>query len=147
MSRIGLVDSLASLILINVALAAPFAVWLMRAFLASVPVEIEEAARIDGASPMTILFRVIIPLIRPGIASVAIFAFIASWTEYLFASVLIQTDARRTIPVGFAGIIGQYQIDWGLMLAGATLATLPVLALFALIGRHFVAGLTAGALK
>jgi multiple sugar transport system permease protein len=147
MSRLGLVDSLAALVLINVALAVPFSIWMMRSFLATVPVEIEEAARIDGASQMTILVRIIVPLIAPGIASVAIFAFIASWTEYLFASVIIQSDALRTIPVGFAGIIGQYQIDWGLMLAGATLATIPVLLIFAFIGRYFVAGLTAGAVK
>ena len=87
------------------------------------------------------------PLIAPGIASVAVFALVASWTEYLFASVLIQNDARRTIPVGLAGIIGQYQIDWGLMLAGATLTILPVVVVFAFIGRYFVAGLAEGAVK
>ncbi len=80
-------------------------------------------------------------------ASVAIFAFVMSWTESLFASVLILSDAHRTIPVGFAGIIGQYQIDWGLLLAGATLATIPVVLLFALIGRYFIQGLPAGAVK
>ena len=146
-SAAGLVDSRISLVIVNVAFALPFAIWMMRSFLASVPREIEEAAVVDGAPVATILLRIMVPLIAPGIASVAVFAFIASWTEYLFASVLIVSDERRTIPVGFAGIIGQYQIDWGLLLAGATAATIPVVLLFALVGRWFVAGLTEGAVK
>ncbi|MGO4833130.1 carbohydrate ABC transporter permease, partial [Rhizobiaceae sp. 2RAB30] len=146
-SKAGLIDSRISLVIVNVAFALPFSIWMMRSFLASVPKEIEEAAVIDGAPTTTILLRILMPLIAPGIASVAIFAFISSWTEYLFASVLIVSDARRTIPVGFAGIIGQYQIDWGLLLAGATAATVPVVILFALVGRWFVSGLTEGAVK
>lgn len=146
-ARAGLVDTLAALVVVNVTFALPFAIWMMRSFLASVPAELEEAAAIDGAGPLRILFRIMVPLVAPGIASVAIFAFVASWTEYLFASVLIVSDANRTIPVGFAGIIGQYQIDWGLMLAGATLAVMPVVVLFAFVGRWFIAGLTEGAVK
>lgn len=146
-AKAGLIDSRASLVIVNVAFALPFSIWMMRSFLASVPREIEEAAIIDGAPTTTILLRILMPLIAPGIASVAIFAFISSWTEYLFASVLIVSDANRTIPVGFAGIIGQYQIDWGLLLAGATAATLPVVILFAFVGRWFVSGLTEGAVK
>lgn len=146
-SKAGLIDRRASLVIVNVAFALPFSIWMMRSFLASVPREIEEAAVIDGAPTTTILLRIMMPLIAPGIASVAIFAFISSWTEYLFASVLIVSDANRTIPVGFAGIIGQYQIDWGLLLAGATAATIPVVVLFALVGRWFVTGLTEGAVK
>jgi len=147
MSAVGLIDTRTALVVVNVTFAAPFAVWMMRAFLTSFPREIEEAARVDGAGPMRILWQIIVPLIAPGIASVAVFALVASWTEYLFASVLIQSDARRTIPVGLAGIIGQYQIDWGLMLAGATLTILPVVVVFAFIGRYFVAGLAEGAGK
>jgi ABC-type glycerol-3-phosphate transport system permease component len=147
MSAVGLIDTRAALVVVNVTFAAPFAVWMMRAFLTSFPREIEEAARVDGAGPMRILWQIIVPLIAPGIASVAVFALVSSWTEYLFASVLIQSDARRTIPVGLAGIIGQYQIDWGLMLAGATLTILPVVVVFAFIGRYFVAGLAEGAVK
>jgi multiple sugar transport system permease protein len=146
-AKAGLIDSRASLVIVNVAFALPFSIWMMRSFLISVPREIEEAAIVDGAPATTILLRILMPLIAPGIASVAIFAFISSWTEYLFASVLIVSDANRTIPVGFAGIIGQYQIDWGLLLAGATAATIPVVILFALVGRWFVSGLTEGAVK
>ena len=147
MSRLGLVDNLLALVVVNVTFAAPFAVWMMRAFFTTIPIEVEEAAIIDGASRLQTIVYVMLPLSTPGVASVAIFAFVVSWTEYLFASVLILSDAHRTIPVGFAGIIGQYQIDWGLLLAGATLATIPVVLLFALIGRYFIQGLTAGAVK
>lgn len=146
-AAIGLVDSLVALIIVDVAFALPFSVWMLRSFLATVPKEIEEAAEIDGAGTLTLMVRIMLPLVAPGIASVGIFAFITSWTEYLFASVLIVSDSNRTIPVGFSGIIGQYQVDWGLLLAGSTLAILPVVALFALIGRWFVAGLTEGAVK
>jgi multiple sugar transport system permease protein len=146
-AKIGLVDRLAALVVVNVAFALPFSIWMLRSFLAGVPKEIEEAAIMDGAPTLTILRRIMIPLIAPGIASVGIYAFVTAWTEYVFASVLILSDARRTLPVGFSGIIGQYQIDWGLLLAGASVAILPVVAIFALIGRGFVSGLTEGAVK
>lgn len=146
-AKVGLVDRLPSLIIVNVAFALPFSIWMLRSFLAGVPKEIEEAAVIDGASTLKILRRIMIPLIAPGIAAVGIYAFVTAWTEYVFASVLILSDAKRTLPVGFSGIIGQYQIDWGLLLAGATVAIVPVVALFALIGRGFVSGLTEGAVK
>ncbi len=147
LSDVGLIDTHWSLIVVNVTLAAPFATWMLQAFFRTIPVELEEAAALDGASRAGIIVRILLPLAAPGVASIAIFAFITSWTEYMFASVLIISDANRTLPVGLAGIIGQYQIDWGLLMAGATLTTLPVLILFALVGRNFVEGLTAGAVK
>lgn len=147
LSSLGLVDRLTALVVVNVTFTAPFAVWMLQAFFGSIPVELEEAAALDGASRLQTLVRVVMPLAAPGVASVAIFAFITSWTEYMFASVLILSDANRTVPVGLAGIIGQYQVDWGLLLAGATLTMLPVLILFSLVGRNFIEGLTAGAVK
>lgn len=146
-AKAGLVDTRLALVIVNVAFALPFAIWMLRSFFASIPKEIEEAARLDGGPPLTVLWRIMIPLTAPGIAAVAIFAFVTSWTEYVFASVMILSDARRTIPVGFSGIIGQYQVDWGLLLAGASLAILPVVIVFAFIGRWFVTGLTEGAVK
>jgi len=146
-ARIGLIDSRLALILVNTAFALPFAIWMLRAFFEQIPPEIEEAARLDGGPPLTILRRILLPLIGPGVGAVAIFAFVTSWTEYVFASIMILSDAKRTVPVGFSGIIGQYQVDWGLLLAGASLAILPVVLVFALIGRWFVTGLTEGAVK
>ena len=147
MSQLRLVDTLWALVIINVTFAAPFAVWMLQAFFQAIPYEVEEAASLDGASRVTIIWRIFLPLTAPGIGSIAIYAFISAWTEYMFASVLILSDANRTLPVGLAGIIGQYQVDWGLLLAGATLTTLPVLILFSIVGRSFIEGLTAGATK
>lgn len=147
LTRLKLVDTLWALVIVNVTFASPFAVWMLQAFFRSVPYELEEAAALDGAGRLRILLRVMLPLTAPGIASIAIYAFITSWTEYMFASILIISDVNRTVPVGLAGIIGQYQVDWGLLLAGATVTTLPVVILFGLVGRSFVEGLTAGAVK
>lgn len=147
MSRLGLVNNLWALVLINVTFASPFAVWMLQAFFRAIPYELEEAAALDGASRLRILLVIMLPLALPGVTSIAIYAFITSWTEYMFASVLIISDVNRTLPVGLAGIVGQYQVDWGLLLAGATVTTVPVLILFALFGRNFVEGLTAGAVK
>ena len=115
---------------------------MLKAFFKLIPNEIEEAAYIDGASRYIVISKIIIPLAAPGIASVSIFCFIISWTEYLFASILISGDNLKTLPVGLAGIVGQYQIDWGFLLSGAVLASLPVIILFIFIGKYFVSGLT-----
>ncbi len=146
-AKVNLLNSYFALIVVNVLFATPFAVWMLKAFFKLIPNEIEEAAYIDGASRYVVISRIIVPLAAPGIASVAIFCFIISWTEYLFASILISGDNLKTLPVGLAGIVGQYQIDWGFLLSGAVLASLPVILLFVFIGKYFVSGLTEGAVK
>ena len=147
LGKIGLLNSYFALILINVTFSTPFAVWMLKAFFKTIPNEIEEAASIDGASKIIILTKIILPLALPGIASVSIFCFIISWTEYMFASIMISGNDLKTLPVGLASIVGQYQIDWGFLLAGATLASLPVIILFLFVGKYFVSGLTDGAVK
>ena len=146
-AKVNLLNSYFALIIVNVLFATPFAVWMLKAFFKLIPNEIEEAAYIDGASRYVVISKIIVPLAAPGIASVAIFCFIISWTEYLFASILISGDDLKTLPVGLAGIVGQYQIDWGFLLSGAVLASLPVMLLFVFIGKYFVSGLTEGAVK
>ena len=146
-AKIYLLNTYIALIIVNVLFATPFAVWMLKAFFKLIPSEIEEAAYIDGASRIIVIFKIIIPLAAPGIASIAIFCFIISWTEYLFASILISTDSLKTLPVGLSAIVGQYQIDWGFLLSGAVLASLPVILLFLFIGKYFVSGLTEGAVK
>ncbi len=146
-AKIYLLNTYIALIIVNVLFATPFAVWMLKAFFKLIPTEIEEAAYIDGASRIIVIFKIIIPLAAPGIASIAIFCFIISWTEYLFASILISTDSLKTLPVGLSAIVGQYQIDWGFLLSGAVLASLPVILLFLFIGKYFVSGLTEGAVK
>lgn len=147
MSNIGLVDSLWGLIVMNVTFSAPFAVWLMRGFFDSIPVGLDEAASIDGAGRMRTLMQIILPLIMPGIATIMIYAFIMSWTEFAYASVLISSDQLRTLPVGLKAIMGQYTVRWGWTTAGAVLTLLPVIVFFAFVGKFFVRGLTTGAVK
>tara|TARA_B100000575_G_scaffold6858_1_gene5093 strand:+ start:5019 stop:5849 length:831 start_codon:yes stop_codon:yes gene_type:complete len=146
-AKINLLNSYFSLIVVNVLFATPFAVWMLKAFFKLIPSEIEEAAYIDGASRFIVITKIVFPLAAPGIVSISIFCFIISWTEYLFASILINSDNLKTLPVGLASIVGQYQIDWGFLLAGAVLASLPVILLFLIVGKYFVSGLTEGAIK
>lgn len=147
LTSLGLLDRLFGLVFVNVTFAAPFATWLLQAFFTRVPAELEESASLEGASRTRTLTLVILPVVRPGLGAVAIYAFLSSWTEYLFASVLIINNVRYTLPVGLAGIIGQYQVDWGLLAAGGVVMTAPVVALFAFVGRAFVEGLMEGAIK
>ena len=145
LSSLNILNTLVGLIVVNVAFASPFCVWLLRGFFDEIPVEIDEAAMVDGAGPLTILFRINLPLLAPGLGTVALYAFVYSWTEFSFASQLIVDDNLKTLPVGLSAIMGSYTINWGLLMAGASLTTVPAVLLFAVVGRYFVRGLTAGA--
>jgi ABC-type glycerol-3-phosphate transport system permease component len=147
LGTVGLINNLFSLVIVNVTFTAPFSVWLMRGFFGAIPAGIEEAAAIDGASRMRILLSIVLPLTAPGIAAAAIFSFVWSWTEYMFASAFIVDEGRKTLPVGLGAFIQQYNIDWGLLAAAAVATAIPVIVVFAFIGRYFVEGLTAGAEK
>ncbi|WP_314000828.1 carbohydrate ABC transporter permease [uncultured Paenibacillus sp.] len=147
MADLRLVDSLIGLIVINVTFAAPFSVWLMQGFFDSVPIALDEAAAIDGAGRMRTLMQIVLPLIGPGIATISIYAFIMAWTEFAFSSVLISSEELRTLPIGLNAIMGQYTVRWGWTTAGAVLTLLPVVVFFAFVGKYFVKGLTAGAVK
>lgn len=146
-AAVGLIDTLIALVVINVAFASPFCVWLLRGFFDAIPRELDEAAAADGAGPLTVLWKVDLPLLAPGIGTVALYSFIFSWTEFVFASQLIVSDGLKTLPVGLSAIMGQYNIDWGLLMAGATLTMVPGAILFGFVGRYFVRGLTAGAIQ
>jgi multiple sugar transport system permease protein len=147
MGKVGLINNLLSLIIVNVTFTAPFSVWLMRGFFGAIPAGIEEAAAIDGAGRMRILFSIVLPLTAPGVAAAAIFSFVWSWTEYMFASAFIVDEGKKTLPVGLGAFIQQYNIDWGILTAAAVATAVPVVVIFAFIGRYFVEGLTAGAEK
>lgn len=146
-SAMGLIDSLVSLVIVNVTFAAPFSVWLLRGFFSSIPASIEEAAAIDGAGRTRTLFTIVLPLTAPGLAATAIYTFVFSWTEYMFASAFIIDESQKTLPVGLGAFIAQYYVDWGILSAAAVTTAIPVVVLFAFIGRYFVQGLTAGAEK
>lgn len=147
LAQIGLVDTIWSGILVNCVLTVPFSFWLVEGFFDAVPKELEEAALVDGANRVQTAQRILLPLIKPGLATIAIFAFVSSWTEYTFSSVLLINAEIKTIPLGLADILAQYNIDWGLLTTNTTLAMIPGIVFFALAGRYFISGLVAGALK
>jgi multiple sugar transport system permease protein len=147
MAALRLVNTLTSLVIVNVAFTAPFCVWLLHGFLDAIPRDLDQAAAVDGAGPIRIMIRIVLPLLAPGLATVAVYAFVYSWTEFVFASQLLVNDTRKTLPIGLSAIMGQYNINWGLLMAGAVLTILPAVILFAMVGRYFVKGLVTGAVK
>jgi multiple sugar transport system permease protein len=138
-----------SLILVNAGFNLAFAVWIMNAYFASIPVELEEAAMIDGCSRLGAMLRITLPLAMPGIVTALIFTFIAAWNEFIVALTftLGEQSNQQPLTVTINNYIGQYSIDWGHLFAGAVIATLPVIALFAVIEGRVVGGLTAGSVK
>jgi len=146
MKFFNLLDTRLSLVILYTTFNLSFVIWLMRGFFEEIPKELDEAALIDGCSPARAFFRIVLPLVAPGLAAVAIFCFIFSWNEFFYA--LIMTHSRsRTVPVGVQGFIGLYGIKWGEMTAAASLATVPILAFAIVTQKHLVRGLTLGAVK
>ncbi|OHV31000.1 MULTISPECIES: carbohydrate ABC transporter permease [Pseudofrankia] len=138
-----------SLIIVNAGFNLAFAIWILNAFFASIPVELEEAAQVDGLSRIGALVRITLPLAAPGIVTALIFTFITAWNEFLVALTLSlgSPPGDRPLTVAIDGYVGQYSTDWGHLFAGGLVATVPVIILFALIERRVVTGLTAGAVK
>ena len=147
MREAGLLNTYLSLILAYITGTLPVAIWMLRAFMARLPVELDEAAAVDGCGPFRTFFSVILPLCRPGIVATAVFVLIVTWQEFLFALSFTSTKDMRTLPVGMNDFIGQYGIRYGELMASSVLISIPVVAVFFLLQRQFVAGLTAGAVK
>jgi raffinose/stachyose/melibiose transport system permease protein len=146
-SDLGLISSRFGISLIYAASVMPLSVFILRGFLLTLPVELEDAARMDGASRLVILIKVMLPLIRPGIALVVIFAFIEIWNDFFLAFLLLRDPSVQTIPLGLVSFFQQYDSLWNLYFAALMITTLPVIIVFTLMQRQFVAGLTAGAVK
>lgn len=149
LTRLGLQNTLTGVVLVYVTLQLPFSIFMMRNAFDAVPKEIEDAARVDGASVFVALYRIMLPLVLPGVATVAIFAFLASWNEFLAALILLTDQNKYTLPVLMAAVrSGQFgTIDWGAVQAGVALMMAPCLVLFLLLQRYYIRGLTAGAVK
>jgi ABC-type glycerol-3-phosphate transport system permease component len=126
MASLGLYDNIWSVVLVHVLLALPFSVWTLSTFFDAVPLELEEAARIDGASRLRTMWMVYLPLIVPGLATVAIFSFVVSWNDFLFPAILLSSPNVQTIPVGIAGWTSTYAINWGQVTAASILTIIPV---------------------
>ena len=145
--ELGLVNRSAGLVLTNAGFNLAFAVWILRAFFASIPREIEEAAALDRCGRAQALARVVLPLALPGVATAAIFAFIAAWNEYVVALTLMTDPDMRPLTVGITSYVTAYVQHWNLLFAASVIAIVPVVALFAVIERYLVSGLTAGGVK
>ena len=147
MKSANLLNTYASLILANVTVTLPVAIWMLRGFLARLPITLEEAAAIDGAGPLRTFYDIILPLCRPGVVATSVFVLVVTWQEFLFALSFTSTREMRTLPVGMNDFIGQYGIRYGELMASSVMISLPVIVLFFFLQRQFVAGLTAGAVK
>jgi multiple sugar transport system permease protein len=146
MQNLGLRNNYLSIIAAHVTFNLPFVVWMMRSFFEEVPIELEDAALVDGCSRLGAFVRIAVPLAAPGLAATAILCLLLSWNEFLFALVLSGRDTK-TLPIGIASFVGTVSIDWGGSSAAAVLATIPVFAMGLLVQRYLVRGLTMGAVK
>jgi ABC-type glycerol-3-phosphate transport system permease component len=146
--RVNLLDSLTGLILLYIAFALPVTIWMLRNFVAVVPRELEQAAAIDGAGPVRVFFRVLLPLVAPGLVATSVFAFIFAYNEFVFALTFLGTDQPKyTLPIYVTFFYGRGSADWGAIMATSVLFTIPVMVFFLLAQRHLRSGLVAGAVK
>lgn len=147
MNTLGLSDTPAALMIIYSSFVTPYVVWLMRGYFDTVPRELDDAARVDGCSRFGALWRVILPVSRPGLLSTSLLAFLLAWDEFLYALVVTQTNASRTIPVALNDFIGRYGVDFGRLATGGVIAAIPPVIIAFVFQRYIVAGLTAGSVK
>ncbi|MFJ9319703.1 MULTISPECIES: carbohydrate ABC transporter permease [Streptomyces] len=147
MTDLRLVDNRMGLVLVYIAVCIPFCTVMLRGFFANIPDTLEEAAMIDGCSRLGALFRVLLPVMKPGIVAAFIFNFVNCWNELFLSVTLMNSDDNKTVPTALNGFISSFNIDWGSMSAAAVLTILPTMVLFAFASRHIVQGLTAGAVK
>jgi ABC-type glycerol-3-phosphate transport system permease component len=146
-NNLRLNDTYLALILANTTFALPFAMWLLRSYFASIPIQIEEAAMIDGAPRLGAFIEVVLPQAVPGIISTAIFTFIRAWNDYLFALVFISTASRKTLPIGIASYANELTTQWGPLMAASVAVTVPALIFFMVLQRRLVSGFGSGAVK
>lgn len=146
--RMGIANTLLSLVVAYTTFALPFAVWLLRSFMAGIPQDLEAAAMVDGASRMGAFFDVILPQALPGIISTAVFTFILAWNEYLFALVLVNQDSSRTLTTGvITMLVTSFHIEWSMLMAASVMMSVPVIVVFAFLQKHLTRGFGAGAVK
>lgn len=146
-AKLGLLNKPIVLIVTYLSFALPFAIWIMTGFFETIPVELEDAARIDGCSRFEILYRIILPISSPGLISTALFVFLSAWDEFFFALIFTSTIATKTVPVAIAEFTGRYAVDITAMMAGGVIAAIPPVILALIFQRYIISGLTAGAVK
>ena len=147
MKQMQLIDSYVGLIMMYCSFTLPFAIWNTCAFFNTIPWELEEAAMIDGCGRLRSFFTVIVHVAKPGLFVTALFCFMSSWDEYMYASIFINTTLKKTIQVGMQDFVGQYSVDWGLLMSAVVISLIPLLFFFALVQKNLVDGLSSGAVK
>jgi multiple sugar transport system permease protein len=147
MSTYGLVDKWYAVSLVDAAFSLPFSVWIMVGYLRTIPKEVEEAALVDGCSPLRAFVDIVVPLALPGVMTVVIFAFVQAWNEFLVATSLLTDETRFPLPVAMTNFVGQHGVQWEFVTGAVVLSSLPVLVLFLAVQRGFIRGLTFGAVK
>jgi raffinose/stachyose/melibiose transport system permease protein len=147
MRDLGILNSHASLIVIYVATGLPTTVFIMTGFIRTLPSELEDAARMDGANEALIMWKIMLPLVRPALVIAGIQNVVPIWNDFFFPLVFIQSDRLKTLPQGLASFMGEYNTDWGVMFSGLTLSVLPIVIIYILLSKQFISGMTAGAVK
>lgn len=146
-TKIGLINNPLGLIIFYIVGQVPFNTLLMKGFISNIPKEIDEAAMVDGATRLRIIFKIILPVVLPGIVATSAFAFIGCWNEFLAAFSFIMSDKNYTIPIGLKSLIGEYSVDYPSLAAGSIIGLIPPVILFAFIQRYLIAGLSSGSVK
>ncbi|KGQ54353.1 carbohydrate ABC transporter permease [Gallibacterium anatis] len=147
MAKVGLTNTMTGLIVVYLSFSVPYAVWLLVGFFRTVPIEIEEAARIDGANKFTVFFKIVLPLVTPGIVATAIYTFINAWNEFLYALILVNDTSKMTVAVALRSLNGAEILDWGDMMAASVLVVLPSVLFFTFIQNKIAGGLSEGSVK
>lgn len=147
LQNLGLLNSLTGMALVYSTTAVPFCVWMLKGYFDTIPVELEEAAIMDGMGRFEIFTKIILPLAKPGIVVTALFSFMTAWNEFILAATFLSDPTKFTLPVALQRYVGDYSTEWGRFAAGAILVSIPVMALFFALQKHLVGGLTAGSVK
>jgi N,N'-diacetylchitobiose transport system permease protein len=145
--NLQLLNHLFGLVVVYIAFSLPFAIWTLRGFVAAIPIEIEEAAYVDGASWSRMFWSILLPLVAPGLVATSVFSFITAWNEFIFAITFMNDESKYTVSAGLRQFFTQYSTDWGAVMAGSTIITLPVMLFFVAVQRRLASGLAAGAVK
>ena len=147
-TKLGLQSTYGGLILAQLVYSLPFTVWFLKAFMDTVPVSLDEAAKIDGCSRLQTLFLVVLPVVSPGLVAIGIYTFLYAWDDFVFAQIIMKKESMKTLPVGMASsFIGEFIFDYAGMMTLSVIASLPVVVAFIFAGRYMVEGLTSGAVK
>ena len=147
MGKLGMMNNRAALVVVYLSFSVPYALWLLVGFFQTVPVEIEESARVDGANKLQVFLRVVLPIVAPGIVAVAIYTFINVWNEFLYSLIMMNSSNKMTVAVALRSLSGQEVLDWGVMMAASAIVVVPSVIFFMLIQKRIAGGLAAGAVK